>query len=208
MPKSTGLLKKLNRTANRIETMAGKTGVNVFKYIDKAWVSPNIPYHIYYMPDGREIYATEMEFNEFKSEVIVRFKGETDYKRYQKTLPMGDRYVPVGHKPSAKKSDIKKGFMERCFVKPASTENALVTEVDPAGFKGIPDTYKKIKIRWQIKGRRSDVSSKNINQIQKADRIVPGVSELPISALDEYRISREEEKKYLLEKKLERMNKY
>ncbi len=52
MSKSTNLIKKLTKMSNRIETYAGKTGVNDFKYTDKAWVSPDIPYHIMYITDG------------------------------------------------------------------------------------------------------------------------------------------------------------
>ena len=208
MPKSTNLIKKLIKMSNRIETYAGKTGINDFKYTDKAWVSPDIPYHIMYITDGREIYVTGGDFDENKSEVIVRFIGETDFKEYTKAKKYVSGYVPVPFKPKVKPSDIKKGFFWRSFVKMASNPEAVAIEIDPAGFGKVPQTYKKVKIKWSIKGKREKVAADNIGQIEKADKFVEGVSDLPITALDEYRYPPDLGRKQILIKKLERMIKY
>ena len=208
MPKSTNLIKKLTKMSNRIETYAGKTGINDFKYTDKAWVSPDIPYHIMYITDGREIYVTGGDFDENKSEVIVRFIGETDFKEYTKAKKYVSGYVPVHFKPKVKSSDVKKGFFWRCFVKKASNPEAVAIEIDPAGFAKVPQTYKKIKIKWSIKGKRENVAANNISQIQKADKFVEGVSDLSITALDEYRYPSDLGGKQILIKKLVRMTKY
>ena len=208
MPKSTNLIKKLIKTSNRIETHVGKTGINNFKYINKDWVSPDIPYHIIYTKDGREIYVTGVDFDENKSEVIVRFLGETDFKEYTRAKAFVSGYVPVSFKPKVKPSDVKKGFFWRCFVKMASNPDAVAIEIDPSGFAKVPQTYNKIKIKWSIKGKREKVAADNIGQIQKADKFVEGVSDLSITALDEYRYSSELGKKQILIKKLERMTKY
>ena len=208
MSKSTNLIKKLIKMSNRIETYAGKTGVNDFKYSDKAWVSPDIPYHIMYITDGREIYVTGGDFDENKSEVIVRFIGETDFKEYTRAKDFEPGYVPTPFKPQAKASDVKKGFIWRSFVKMASNPEAVAVEIDPSGFGKVPLTYKKVKIKWSIKGKKEKVSADNISQIEKADKIVEGVSDLPITALDEYRWSPDLGEKQILIKKLERLTKY
>ncbi len=208
MSKSTNLIKKFTKMSNRIETYAGKTGVNDFKYTDKAWVSPDIPYHIMYITDGREIYVTGGDFDEYKSEVIVRVAGRTDFKEYTTAKDFEPGYVPVPFKPKVKPSDVKKGFFWRSFVKMASNPEAVAIEIDPSGFGKVPETYKKVKIKWSIKGKREKVAADNIGQIEKADKIVEGVSDLPITALDEYRYSPELGRKQILIKKLERMTKY
>ena len=55
MPQDTIYIKQLITKSNRIETHAGTTGVNDFKYLDGQEVSPSIPYHIMYLNDGKEI---------------------------------------------------------------------------------------------------------------------------------------------------------
>ena len=63
-----------------------------FKYLDGQEVSPSIPYHIMYLNDGKEVYVTEADFDENKSEVIVRYSGETDYKEYVRSKDGGNWY--------------------------------------------------------------------------------------------------------------------
>ena len=87
MPQDSTYIKQLITKSNRIETYAGTTGVNDFKYLDGQKVSPSIPYHIMYLNDGKEVYVTGADFDENKSEVIVRYSGETDYKEYVASVP-------------------------------------------------------------------------------------------------------------------------
>ena len=210
MPQDTTYIKQLITKSNRIETYAGKTGVNDFKYLDGEFVSPEVPYHVMYQNDGTEIYVTEVDFDENKSEIIMRQKGETDYKEYVRAKDNKNVsfYSPTPFNFKTRLTDAKKGFVERAFVRIAANEESVPIEIKPSTFKGVPPTYKKIKIKWKITGKEDDIKRHNVNVLEKAERDFKNLTALTLGLLDGYQPSEKDKEMIELQKKLDRMDIY
>ena len=210
MPEDTTYIKQLIKKSNRIETHAGTTGLNDFKYLDGDKVSPNVPYHVMYMHDGAEIYVTELDFNESKSEIIMRQRNETDYKEYVRSRSDNQPpfFKPTPYKFVSKPTDAKKGFINRVFIRIAANEESIPVEIKATGFAKVPKTYKKVKVKWKITGDIDEIKKHNINAIEKAEKTVSNLIMLPITALDGY-VPKEKDKELMdLQKKLDRMDIY
>tara|TARA_E500000331_G_scaffold357550_1_gene419656 strand:- start:828 stop:1460 length:633 start_codon:yes stop_codon:yes gene_type:complete len=210
MPQDSTYIKQLITKSNRIETYAGTTGVNDFKYLDGQKVSPSIPYHIMYLNDGKEVYVTGADFDENKSEVIVRYSGETDYKEYVRSKDGGNVpfYAPKPFKFKTFKTDAKKGFVNRVFVRIAANKEAVPIEIKPTAFSSVPKTYKKVKVKWKITGNTDECKKYNVNAIEKAEKEVENLTLLTIGALDGYIQDEKSKERLELEKKLDRMDIY
>ncbi len=210
MPEDTTYIKQLIKKSNRIETHAGTTGLNDFKYLDGNKVSPNINYHIMYENSGKEIYVTEVDFYENKSEIIVRHRNETDYKEYVRSMDGASPpfHVSKSFKFETKPTDAKKGFIQRAFIRIAANEEAVPVEIKPTGYGSVSPTFKKVMVKWKITGDVNEIKKHNINELEKAEKVLTGLSLLTMSALDGYIPSPGDEERQELEKKLDRMNSY
>lgn len=210
MPEDTTYIKQLIKKSNRIETHAGTTGLNDFTYLDGNKVSPNINYHIMYLNDGKEVYVTELDFDENKSEIIIRRRNETDYKEYVRSMDGSTPpfQVSKSFKFKTRRTDAKKGFVKRAFIRIASNEDAVPVEIKPTGYSSVPPTFKKVMVKWKITGDVDEIKKHNINELEKAEKLLTGLSLLTMSALDGYIPLPEDEERQEIEKKLDRMNSY
>ena len=138
--------------------------------------------------------------DENKSEVIMRQRGETDYKEYARAKDNKNVsfYSPTPFSFKTRLTDARKGFVDRAFVRIAANEESVPIEIKPSTFKGVPPTYKKIKIKWKITGKEDDIKTHNVNVLEKAERDFKNLTVLTLGLLDGYQPS--EKEKEMIEK--------
>ena len=169
------------------------TGDHEFHYIDSdLWVLPETSYFVHYSTNKIVTYELEQTKEQI---VAMRKKPFEVYKRI--TNRLRDIY-PKKIYPTVKKLPFGQKFISRVF-----TQSKLIpgAEIYETISKTKTASYRFVKLEWQISGAASQAELHNFNELQKAEAIIPGISEvIPVLQLHKTKIRREKDPANLIKK--------
>jgi len=89
-------------------------------------------------------------------------------------------------KPTDK--DYKNGYMVRYFLRQENNPQAKILEVDKSQFNKFKNEafYIKLDIQWKITGNVDSITNTNLNILNSAEEILPGIKLLLQNKLIEY----------------------
>ena len=126
-------------------------------------------YGIFYDKDKNEFYVDE------KNKPLIRFKNSTLFSQYKRVKqPLREGYVSQSY-PSITDSIKKQGFLTRYLVKYVLDKNPRIMEVSQADYSRAGNFYKKISIKWIIKGHSDMVSKTNLETLQRNENNFSGL---------------------------------
>ena len=172
-------IEKIHNNSDFVITNAGFTKPNEFVDFDGATIKKGVPYHIHYTNDKQEWYMTGgVHSNE--SKIIIRIKGRSRYANYAVSREFDlskDNYIKATS-PIPQNDDYNKGFIDRYFARQANDENASILEINVDDYELPTPFYKKVRVKWTLIGKESDVIKENNKVINNAALVFPKLSKL------------------------------
>ncbi len=168
------------------------TNIGEFRYTqDDATVRRDQEYFIYYLKSK----GVKYELTSTKDEIVrdLEVMQET-YKRVH-TRAMRDRY-PRRVYPTKKKLPFASKYIPRIFARNKLNPGAEIVEVSTVTKT---NSYMFVKIQWQISGPFDQVEKFNQKQLNKVNKVFPGIAErIPLLQLHEVKIIQEKDAAQLL----------